>query len=100
MIEMRIDEARWQQLDIRQQIGHITSEIARAKHWEEKKDAAGRNQALGRALDLLDKTLKYCAAARRHEIARFREVTAHCYVQSPEYDILLEDLESYGLSHL
>ena len=97
---MDMDENRWQKLGIREQIGHITSEIVRAKHWEEKKDMASRNQALERALELIDKTVQFCSPSRRHEISRFREATSHCLAESDTYDISLEDLEHYGLSHL
>ena len=95
-----MDDNRWKSLGIREQMGHITSEITRARHWEAKKDRASRNSALERALELIDKTLECSTPQRQSEISRLREVTAHCFAESNVYDISLEDLERYGLSHL
>ena len=95
-----MDKHRWRQLTVREQIGHITSEIVRAKNWQAKNDWASRNRALERALELIDSTLETCNSSRRREIARLREITAHCFVDSNVYDVSLDDLERYGMSHL
>ena len=95
-----MDKNRWRQLTVREQIGHITSEIVRAKNWQAKNDWASRNGALERALELIDSTLESCTPSRRREFARLREVTAHCFVNSDVYDVSLDDLERYGMSHL
>lgn len=95
-----MDKNRWRNLRIQEQLGHITSEFSRAKSWEVKKDKASRNHALERALELIDETLESCSPARRREISRLREVTIHCLVESDSYDVSLEALERYGLSHL
>ena len=51
-----IDQQKWQQFSFAQQMGHVASEISRAKHWEEKNDATSLNNALKRALELVELT--------------------------------------------
>ena len=95
-----MDKDRWQRLSVQDQLGHITSEFVRAKNWQVKNDLENRNRALERALELIDATLENCAPSKRNEFARLREVTAHCFAGSDAYDVSLDDLERYGMSHL
>ena len=83
---------RWRSLSLKEQIGHITSEIVRASVWEERGDLSSRNGALERALELIDLTLECYSQSRRRELARLREVVAHCLVQSDRYPVTLSDL--------
>ena len=53
-----ITQEKWSQLSLGQQMGHVASEIARARHWEEKKDSQNRNKALERAIELVNLTLQ------------------------------------------
>lgn len=95
-----MDKERWQRLSLREQIGHVTSEIARARGWEERRDVLSRNKALERALELVDLTLGCTNGLRRRELARFREVLCDCLIQSGLYRVSLLDLERYGFSFL
>ena len=95
-----MDKERWRRLSLGEQIGHVTSEIARARGWEERRDVLSRNQALERALELIDLTLCCTNGLRRRELARFREVLCDCFVRSGLYQISLLELERYGLSFI
>ena len=86
-------------MPVKQQIGNITSELSRAVAWEKKADSESRDQALFRALELIDMTVFSFKGGRRREMARFREAVSHCFVRSKAYNIELRDLESFGLSH-
>ena len=43
-----IAKNRWSKFTFAEQMGHIASEISRARHWEEKKDFISRDKALER----------------------------------------------------
>ena len=92
--------ARWKQFSTKQHLGHITSELNRAKNWEDKNDLVSRNNALERALDLANLTVACYTGTRRREFARFREIIAHCLSQSNTYRISLSDIQRYGLQHI
>ena len=92
-----IDPAAWKRIPFPQRMGHITSEIARARVWEGKGDSASREQALLRALDLVDLSLSCAQGNEYRELARLREVLCDCLVQAGEYQVSLSDLERYGL---
>ncbi len=93
-----IEQSRWSKFSLAEQIGHIGSEISRAKHWEEKGDAAGRTKALERALDLISLTL--ADSRHRHrlkEIARLQEIVGAAFAGANDYQISLADLDHYCL---
>jgi hypothetical protein len=95
-----MDSAAWNRIPFAQQMGHITSEIARARVWEEKKSPDSREQALLRAVDLIDLSLQLARGSRCRELARLREVVSDCLIQSGVYRVSLLDLERYGLGFL
>ena len=87
---------RWHQLSLTQQMGHIGSELGRARRLESQNDPSNRDQALERALDLLDMTLNDRRwQARFRELARFREAVSRWFTGSADYDIPPEALEDY-----
>tara|TARA_B100000315_G_C14133268_1_gene387857 strand:- start:129 stop:425 length:297 start_codon:yes stop_codon:yes gene_type:complete len=94
-----MDANRWQQLGLKAQLGHITSEIARAKDWEEKGDLSARREALTRALELIDLTLAHRPSGKR-ELTRLREMVSDCWLQSGFYQVGLADLQQYGMQYL
>ena len=94
-----INQDKWFQFSLAQQLGNIGSELARARYWEEKQDSENRDQALMRALDLLDLTLgdsrwrlRFC------ELARLREVVGDWYSGLKNYHISPKELEDYCVS--
>ena len=48
---------RWRTLGYFEQMGHIGSEIARARHWQEQNDRITSNQCMERACTLIDLTI-------------------------------------------
>ena len=89
---------RWKRFTLQQQMGHLTSEIVRARLWEDRLDHESRDRALERALELMDVTLQCYTKSRRRELARFREIIAHLLVRSGEYGVTLLEAEQFGLS--
>ena len=93
-----INEERWFKFSLCEQMGHIGSEIARARIWEDKNDLKSRNQALARALELIDTTKDDPRLyKRRRELCYLHEVLADKYIDAAIYNISLKDLEKYCL---
>ena len=91
-----IDNRKWSQFSLTQQLGHVASEISRAKHWEEKGDPVSRDKALERALKLIDLTLLDRRWAKRlKEIVRLREVICDWFSQQENYDVSRLSLDEY-----
>ena len=94
-----IDQSKWIKLTLAQQLGNIGSEISRARHWQEKKDASSAREALERAIGLLDQTLNDARHRRRlRELARLREVVCDWYSERGEYNCPPQTLEEYCLA--
>jgi hypothetical protein len=92
---------RWHQLSMAQQLGNIGSEIARARVCEEKGDRELRDEAMFRALDLIDGSL--CDQRwwkRRREMARLREVVADWYLGTKYYQISPKAIENYCIEQI
>lgn len=88
---------RWHTFTLAEQFGNIGSEISRARQWEGK-DAGHFEQAIFRALELLDITLadpRWIKAHRLKEIARVREVVCDAYLGGHEYGSTLVELDRY-----
>ena len=93
-----INEERWFKFSFCEQMGHIGSEIARARVWEDKKDIETRNKCLERALELIDVTKNDTRLyKRRRELCRFREIVADKYSDSKVYNESLKGMEQYCL---
>jgi len=93
-----INQERWFKFSLCEQMGHIGSEIGRARVWEEKNDMNARNQALERALELIDTTKDDARLyKRRKELCYLREVVADQYIGADVYNGSLKDLEKYCL---
>ena len=89
-IHKNLAEGRWQKMSLAQQLGNIGSEYSRFKHWQERGDTAKQDQALARALELVDLTIASCSdQARLRELTRLREAVAD--------HLLSRDLEKYFL---
>ncbi len=90
------DRAKWQQLDIFNQMGNIGSEVgrtARALGANRDQDAEA---AFRRGLDLIDATLdssECSSVARKQELGRAREQFAQAYLEKDEK--LSKSLENY-----
>jgi len=89
----------WQELSLAEQLGNISGEISRARHWEESLDYINREKALKRAMESLDLTV---ADKRWHlklkELTRLREIVGDLMAKTKIYNISLKDLEKFCLS--
>ncbi len=86
---------RWFTFSLAQQMGHIGSEVGRARKWQGKDDAIFQG-AVDRALELFDLTLADPRLkGRLREIARAREVFCDAVLGGKEYNSSLESLERY-----
>ena len=91
--------SRFAQLPLIKQLGHIGAEIHRASNWEEKKDTTSRNNALERAIDLIDAILGGVHLSHRtKEIARLKEIICGCYAGKSENNVSLSMLDNYFLT--
>jgi len=91
-----INGERWSKFSLFEQMGHIGSEVARARIWQERKDAVSCNRCIERAFELVDLTIADGRWQKRlKEICRFREVLADQYTQSKVYQVSLNELEHY-----
>ena len=91
-----MNQQRWTQLSLAQQLSQIGSEVSRARHWEMNHDDASRGKALERALELLDLSLEDRRWQRGFkELTRFREVLCDWFCDHKYYDIPAEALEEY-----
>jgi len=97
-----VDRQKWYSFSLAAQMGHIGSEISRARGWEEKNRPGPRQNSLNRALDLIDLTLEDPRHQNRrlNELARFREVVCDWYGRKKIYDISPEQLERYCMSFI
>ncbi len=87
---------RWSNFSFCEQMGHIGSEIARARIWNDKNDAITRNRSIERAFDLIDLTMKDQRWKNRlKEICRLREFLADHYAGTRYYQVSLAGLEQY-----
>ncbi len=85
----------WQKLSLIEQMGNIGSEINRALNWRDK-DEKLHNNAVDRALELLDLTIADPRwRLRLKEIVRVRELLADAMFGGKEYKTTFEDLNCY-----
>ena len=93
-----MNEEKWHNYSLAEQLGNVGSEVLRAINRESVGDFAGRQNALERALELIDFTLSDASHRRRlKEIVRLRELLAANYAQSDYYQVGLNDLQNYLL---
>lgn len=89
-------EQHWHTLSLYEQLGHVGSEVGRAALRTERNEIAERDQALTRALELLDFTIadprwRY----RLKEFCRARELLVDTFWGTREYGDTPKKLEKY-----
>jgi len=92
------DPARWRQLPLAHQLGNIGSEVSRYASWQARGDRARQDQAMERALELLDAIIadprwRY----RLRELTRLREICCDLYTGGNMYDVGAPRLVEYFL---
>ncbi|OGY43722.1 MAG: hypothetical protein A3B89_02805 [Candidatus Buchananbacteria bacterium RIFCSPHIGHO2_02_FULL_40_13] len=94
-----MSEENWHEKSLSWQLGNIGSEVSRAINRDKIGDSNGRQNALERALELIDFTLSDKKHINRlKEIVRLRELLAGHYINNNYYQVGLEDLNKYLLS--
>ena len=90
----------WNKLSFAEQVGHIGSEISRARYWEVKGDMESRDKSLERTLGLVDLTLanNIGFSSRLKEVARLREMIADLLAGSRSYSQSLALAEGFCLN--
>jgi len=85
----------WRKLSLMEQMANIGGEVSRALHWQDK-DEKLFNNAIDRALELLDLTISDPRWQNRlKEIVRTRELLADAMFGGKEYKTTFEDLNRY-----
>ncbi|MBI5728385.1 MAG: hypothetical protein HY984_01375 [Candidatus Magasanikbacteria bacterium] len=92
----KILEQRWPALSLYEQLGNIGSEVGRAATRSERKEITARDQAVTRALELLDYTI-VDPRWRNHlkEFCRARELLVDTFWGTHEYGDTPKNLEKY-----
>ena len=91
-----INNQKWSKLSFAEQLGHVGSEISRARHWHEKGDKPSRDKALERALELIDLTIDDKRWKEKlKEIVRLREIICDWLFEQKNYEIEPVALEHY-----
>lgn len=94
-----MEQSRWAKLPLIEKLAHVGAEIHRAGNWEQKKDLQSRNNALERAINLMDSILDGARLLHRtKEIARLREVICGCYTEEGGRSDSLSLLDNYFLT--
>ena len=94
-----MEQSTWVKLSLIEQLAHVGAEVHRASNWEQKKDIQSRNNALERAIDLVDSILAGANLSHRtREIARLRETICACYAGKSEGKDSLSMLDNYFLT--
>lgn len=82
-----------------EQMGHVASELSRARSWYERHDQTAYRRCLDRAVELIDLTKNDARwKARLKEICRLREILADQYEVVKQYQVSLQDLEHYCMA--
>lgn len=85
-IHRELNDGRWEKLTFCQQMANVGSEVSRALNWREKGRKDLSMNALKRALELLDMTIRpakgYC---RLRELLRVREALTDFFCGDNEY---------------
>ena len=93
-----INIERWYKFCFNEQIGHIGSEIGRAKVWENRKDFKERNNSLERALELIEITEEDPRHFdRQKELSFLRENLMKKLNNVNECSVSLSELDQYCL---
>lgn len=94
-IHKNLAAGEWAKLSLVEQLGNIGSDIHRALRWRQT-DAEAYNQAISRAMELLDLTIQDNRwKPRLKELTRIREVLGDAMTGGTLYASSLETLDEY-----
>jgi hypothetical protein len=89
-----MNKEKWEKLSFAAQMGNIGSEINRVIHWQELRDKGKKEDALWRALELIDLTAEQ---RKSSEILRLREVVCDLFLEKNIYKVSVKSLKDYFL---
>lgn len=97
---MTVTLERWRKFSWEERLLNIAAEFSRARNWIREKQGDYANQAILRALELMDLTLAsrpdHCRGGFLREFLRLREQVAACYAASQkdlgEFTLLFKGL--------
>ncbi len=82
-----------------EQIGNVGAELSRAKSWEARGDVVSKENALRRALAIIDERMPSgLDVAELKELCRLREAIADRFSDHQQYTVQLTDLIEYCLA--
>lgn len=94
-IHKNLVAGKWENLTLAEQLGNIGSDIHRAIRWQQT-DLTSHNQAIHRALELLDLTIQDARwKTRLKELIRTREVLGDAITGGKLYASSLQKLDDY-----
>lgn len=95
----QLQEGRWFEMSLAEQMSHIGSEVFRALAWKKKGNENYSWMALERALELLDLQLQDSRyRSRLKEFCRLREAICDYFIGGNEYGSTEKQWKNYFLS--
>ncbi|MBV8661110.1 MAG: hypothetical protein JO129_03120 [Candidatus Dependentiae bacterium] len=88
MIHTNLTQERWNTFSIHQQLANVGTDVSRAIRWKNKGNLEYSQQALDRALELLDLTIqdeKYKGRGAFRELLRTREALKDYFLGDNQY---------------
>jgi len=73
LLHKTITSGRWNELSFAERMGNIGSEISRVRSADERRDIERRDNAIARALELVDVTIAQQTGARKRELEQMRD---------------------------
>ena len=93
-------EGRWFELSLIEQLANVGCDIDRAIRWKNKNNALYSDDALKRALDLLDLTISDPKNIKRlRELGRMREILKDYFFGDNSYSYTDEVLHKYFMDY-
>jgi len=96
MIHRELNDGKWAQMNLMEQLANVGSEVSRASTWKKKKNEIHAQNSFERALELLDLTIlnspRYAATK---ELCRAREEMCRHFFDSNVHEF--EKLNRYFL---
>lgn len=87
-VHTSLANGQWHSLSLMEQLGNVGSEVERAIRWRNKGQQQFANNAMERALELLDLTMsdpQLVKASRLKEVCRMRELLCDWFYGDNEY---------------
>ena len=90
-----LDQKKWLEMSLAQQLGNIGSEISKAFYWD-KKDKAMAQETAGRALELFDLTISDKRwRSKIKEIFKMRSIFCDTFFNLGNFKVSQKSIEEY-----